>query len=86
MEVMPAIAADEIPPELIDLVPITFARQHLVLPVGERGDVVRIAVADPLDPSPLDDLRALLGRPVEPVAVPGDAIDRHTAATREPHG
>ena len=75
MDVITKIEHDEIPAELIDQVPITFARQHRVLPLSESDGVVRVAVADPLDPYPLDDLRALLGKRVEPVAVPGDRIE-----------
>jgi general secretion pathway protein E len=75
METLSVIKADEVPPELIDRVPITFARQHRVLPIGERNGAVLVALADPLDPYPLDDLRALLGRPIEPIAVRGEAIE-----------
>ncbi|MEM9195960.1 MAG: ATPase, T2SS/T4P/T4SS family [Myxococcota bacterium] len=75
MNVITSIKSDDVPPELIEAVPIGFARSHRVLPIGEDNGAVVVALADPLDPYPLDDLRALLGRPVEPVAVPGDAIE-----------
>jgi general secretion pathway protein E len=75
MDVLTSIKHDDIPPELIDQVPITFARQHRILPLSETDGVVRVAVADPLDPCPLDDLRVLLGKRVEAVAVPGDRIE-----------
>ena len=75
MKVETTIKPEDIPPELIDQVPITFARQHRVLPLEETEGVVRVAIADPLDPYPLDDLRVLLGKRVEPVAVPGDRIE-----------
>jgi general secretion pathway protein E len=75
MRCLERIDPEGVPEELIDLVPINFARQHHVLPIGERGDVVLVAVGDPLDPAPLDDLRALLGRPVDAVAAPAEAID-----------
>ena len=69
------IAVGAVPEELIEKVPIHFARAHRVVPMGERDGRVQVAVADPLDPYALDDLRALLGRRVEPVAVPAMAID-----------
>ena len=69
------IAVGNVPEDLTALVPIGFARQHRVVPMSERGGRVQVAVADPMDPSALDDLRALLGRRVEPVAVPAMAID-----------
>lgn len=75
IEVMTTLEPERIPPELVDRVPITFARQHRVLPLDENDGIVRVAVADPLDPYVLDDLRVLLGKRVDPVAVPGDRIE-----------
>jgi general secretion pathway protein E len=71
----------DVPASMIDVVPITFARQHKVLALGAadpaRPDTgpVKVAVANPLDPTPLDDLRALLGRAVVPVAATSEAIE-----------
>jgi general secretion pathway protein E len=71
----------DVPASMIDAVPITFARQHKVLALGaadlSRPDTgpVRVAVANPLDPTPLDDLRALLGRAIVPVAATSEAIE-----------
>ncbi len=75
METRSTIDAQEVPADLVDLVPITFARQHRALPIGEVNGHVVVAIADPLDLTPLDDLRALLARPVEPIAVPGERIE-----------
>ncbi len=75
---MPFVAqidADQIPEHLIDRVPINFARQHHVLPIRDDAGSVTIALANPLDLFPLDDVRALLGVPVQAVAAPADAID-----------
>ncbi|AKF03914.1 GspE/PulE family protein [Sandaracinus amylolyticus] len=71
------LAWNEIPAELIDRVPINFARQHRVLPLETKHDgrVVYVAVANPLDPTPLDDLRALLGCDVLPIAATSEAIE-----------
>jgi general secretion pathway protein E len=71
----------DVPAQMIDTVPITFARQHKLLALGyldpSRPDTgpVRVAVSNPLDPTPLDDLRALLGRPILPVAATAEAIE-----------
>jgi len=47
---------------LIERLPIGFAKDHRVLPLSrEVGGAVRVAVTDPLDTSPLDDLRLLFG-------------------------
>ncbi len=70
------IKADQVPGDLVERTPINFARQHGVLPIGREGEVVIVAVSNPLDTGPLDDLRALLGVSVTPVAAPHDAIER----------
>lgn len=71
------IKAEDIPPHLVDLIPITFARQHRVLglrEVGENGPI-EVAIANPLDPTPLDDLRALVRRPIVPFAATPETIE-----------
>ncbi len=69
------IKPDAVSQDLIALVPIVFARQNRLLPLTDDGAEVRVAVANPLDPAPLDDLRALLGRRIEPVAATSEAIE-----------
>jgi general secretion pathway protein E len=45
---------------LIERLPIGFAKDHRVLPLARlEGGAVRVAVTDPLDTAPLDDLRLL---------------------------
>jgi general secretion pathway protein E len=75
LAVITKIQVDEIPIELVDLVPINFARQHKLLPLSLRGDVIRVAIANPLDLSPLDDLRALSGKRCETVLALPDLIE-----------
>ncbi len=75
VEFIEKIATDKIPEDLIDRVPINFARQNRVLPLGRSDDGVRVAVADPLDLFPLDDLRILLGETIVAVAASEEAID-----------
>ena len=74
MEFVEKLATDSIPEGLIDAVPINFARQNHVLPLTESVDSVRVAVANPLDPFPIDDLRILLGKTIIPVAASEEAI------------
>ena len=69
------IQVDEIPNELVELVPINFARQHKLLPLSQTQDVIRVAISNPLDLSPLDDLRALSGKRCETVVVSPDVIE-----------
>ena len=75
MEFIESIPADDIPEELIDLVPINFARQHHILPFANKGDAILVAVANPLDTNPTDDLRILLNKRIEAVAASPEAID-----------
>ncbi len=70
------VRAELVPADLIERTPINFARQHSVLPIGREGNRVLVAVANPLDPTPLDDLRALLGVPVTAVVAPNESIER----------
>jgi len=64
----------EIPDAWTRAVPIPFARGHRLLPVGEDGDRIVVALVDPDDLDALNDLRVLLGRPLRPVIAPADAI------------
>src|SRR6266498_1303108 len=64
------IEPDSVPGALAAKIPIHFAKQARVLPLGTAGDAVRIAVADPLDTSAQDSVSILLGAPVSPEVVP----------------
>jgi len=75
MEFIEKIATELIPEELIDAVPINFARQNRVLPLTQTDGSVRVAVANPLDPFPIDDLRILLRKAIIPVAASEETID-----------
>ncbi len=75
MEFVEKLATELIPEDLIDAVPINFARQNHVLPLSQSDDSVRVAVANPLDSFPIDDLRILLGKMIIPVAASEEAID-----------
>ncbi len=54
------IRRDDVDETLVERVPIAFAKDHGVLPLSrERNGAIRIAVTDPLNTTPLDDLRLL---------------------------
>ena len=63
LEFRHAIDATDIDEDLMARVPISFAKQHGVLPLQCTADnrVLTVATADPLDTDPLDDLRILFG-------------------------
>jgi general secretion pathway protein E len=75
LAVLTRVQVDQVPAELIEKVPINFARQHRLLPFAEQNGVVRVAMSNVFDLSPLDDLRALLGKRCEAVAAPADMVD-----------
>jgi general secretion pathway protein E len=74
---------------LLAALPMQYARRHLVLPLGPATGPLTVAVADPLATAPLDDLRFLYERPVEPLVVPATVLQAAIAraydtAAREP--
>jgi general secretion pathway protein E len=68
------IDPESIPNDLAAKVPIHFAKQARVLPLGRSGDAVRIAVADPLDTATQDSVAMLLGAHVAPEVAPGAVV------------
>jgi general secretion pathway protein E len=59
--------ADDISVDLIDRIPINFARQREVMPLRRENGRVIIAVADPHAVEVIDAVAVLIGEPVEPV-------------------
>ncbi len=60
LAVVSQIDPEEVDETLLTTVPITFAKQHRILPLGWVTEgVLRVAVADPLDVAPIDDLHLL---------------------------
>ncbi len=68
------IDPEAIPADLAAKVPIHFAKQARVLPLGTSGGAVRVAVVDPLDTAVQDSVSMLLGAPVEPEVVPASVV------------
>ncbi|MFM8364978.1 MAG: GspE/PulE family protein, partial [Verrucomicrobiota bacterium] len=54
-------------PSTLQLIPSGLARLHGALPVSGSGNTIFVALADPLNSSPLEDLRFALGREIVPV-------------------
>ena len=66
--------ADEIDPQLVSKMSLSWARQNGVLPVEQTETLVRVAVVDPLNTYSLDDVQMLLGREVEPLIAPRQVV------------
>jgi general secretion pathway protein E len=69
-----------VPLQVTERVPITYAKQHKLLVLGEDERQVYCAVSDPLNTTAIDDVRTLFGKPVELCVTSGrtvlDAINR----------
>ncbi|APR82082.1 General secretion pathway protein E [Minicystis rosea] len=70
---VPKIDADAVPMDLVSRLPITYAKQHKIIPISEDDGQVFCVVADPFDTVAIDDTRALFGKPVE-IAVAGGEV------------
>ena len=56
--------------ELIDQIPLSFAKRYQLFPLGFWGEEVTVAIANPQEVAALDDLRVLLERYIRPFVVP----------------
>src|SRR5437667_11075795 len=65
----------EIGPEVVKIVPAGLARLHRALPVELVDGTLRVALADPLEPSTAEELRFALGRDIEVVVAPVEQIE-----------
>jgi general secretion pathway protein E len=63
---------------LIRKVPINYAKKNRLLPLGIQQGAVKIAVADPANYEPLDDLHVMFGMPIETIVVPPQVIEDAT--------
>jgi general secretion pathway protein E len=73
-ELLKALKNVEIDGELISKIPIHFAKKYEILPIRRTDESVEVAIADPLNLFPLDDIRLLLGCNVVPVLAPSASI------------
>ncbi len=65
---------DAVPTDLIQKLPINFAKQAKVLPLRREGETIVLATGDPLDTALLDEARMLLEAPVSPHVAPPQAV------------
>ena len=60
--------------ERIKQIPYSFAKKHVLLPLKEENRIIFVAIADPLNLEPLEDLRHMLESEVKAVYSPKDTI------------
>lgn len=68
------LSAFKVSKERMKQVPYNFAKKHLVMPIKEEGNLILVAVADPLNLEPLEELRLMLDSDVRAVYSPRDTI------------
>lgn len=74
------------PKHLYQEVPYAFVRKNLALPIQEENGFVLVAVADPLDLEPLEELRHMLKKEVKAVYSPRETILLAIDACYQEHG
>ncbi len=68
----------QIPPNVIELVTESMARENTVIPVRQEGEVVFVALSDPNKFDVLDKLTFVLNKEVRPVMAPVEQIQEAT--------
>ena len=66
----------KIPPEVIKLIPKDIARKYTIIPVGKIGNIITVAVADPLNVVIFDDLERLTGCEINPVVASRSELEQ----------
>ncbi len=70
----------DLDPSLIEGIPFHFVKKSQIIPISKANGSIRVAICNPMDVQPLDDIRILTGCHVEPVLCPpeeiNDAINR----------
>ncbi|MCB9849827.1 MAG: type II/IV secretion system protein [Phycisphaerales bacterium] len=68
------IERDPPPKDALQLIPPDLIRKHLVLPVAEEGDRLKVIITDPLDLDTFDLLKFRLGKELVPMLAPADKV------------
>ena len=63
-----------IPPDIVELLPESVARENKILPLAEEDDVLKVLASDPLDLETFDKLRFILNRKIEIALAPKSRI------------
>ena len=61
--------------KLVSKVPINYAKKNRLLPMSISQGAVTVAMADPSNYEPIDDLHVMFGMPINSVVVPGQVVD-----------
>jgi general secretion pathway protein E len=78
LPVVEKVDSEAVELEMIRKLPLSIARESGILPLYLAEDELVVGIADLAAYSTLDDLRVLYGRPVRPVLVPSDVLNKAT--------
>ena len=67
-------SADHVDGDLVQDLPINYAKQHMVLPYHRDNGSIKVVMADPRAVHAADDLRTILGSEVLPVLSPSEEV------------
>ncbi len=67
MRYLPKLELSTIDPDLVSQVPINFAKKNLMVPLKKNDSVVEVAIADPHNLYPVDDVGLIFGSRIEPI-------------------
>ena len=59
------LTEEEIDKALVSSVPISFLKRHIILPYHRENNTVKLAISDPLNITPIDDIKIFLNSDVE---------------------
>ena len=71
---MAKVDIDAVPASVAMRIPITYAKQHKILPLSEDEAAVYCVLADPLDTVAVDDVRTIFGKPVESAVATSEIV------------
>lgn len=75
----------QFPPGLLDSIPEDLIRIYRCIPVQDSTDLLKVCLADPLDNVAIDELRNLLGRPIQVLIADPDLVEDLVAKRLSDH-
>jgi general secretion pathway protein E len=75
VEFASTIDPDDVDGELIDEIPINYAKSHQMLPIHYQAGGIKVAMANPASIFAVDDLRTLLGSEIVPMLATSERIE-----------
>jgi general secretion pathway protein E len=83
MPYVESLSVYEVPTSLVANLSISYAKQYEIVPVEETDAYVTVAVSDPLNHAPVDDLRIMYGKDIRFVIAPPSEIQETINAVYE---